>query len=213
MRRLVAIVGLPLLVALVLGPAACAHRNKSSAPPSADLFGPSDPPQGRWGQASPSTERLRPAKHSPPSAPGQATLKPMPPPVGARATLNPMPPPVGAQATLRPMPQPPYPRRPGDDSLPAFGVEVHADTLPEPIYRRPPTYPDSAREAHIDGTVMLKALVRIDGTVADVRVVHSVPGLDAAAMDAIWPWRFKPAVLNGRPVAMWLDIPVKFSLH
>ena len=60
---------------------------------------------------------------------------------------------------------------------------------------------------------MLKALVRIDGTVADVRVVHSVPGLDAAAMDAIWPWRFKPAVLNGRPVAMWLDIPVKFSLH
>ena len=53
----------------------------------------------------------------------------------------------------------------------------------------------------------------IDGEVKDVKVVRSIPELDEAAMAAVRRWRFKPGTKNGVPVATWVAIPVRFSIH
>lgn len=102
---------------------------------------------------------------------------------------------------------------PSEDELPKFGDYVYVEELPEAITRVPPVYPDLAREAGVDGTVMVQALVGKDGKVKDVRVVKSIPMLDENAKAAVKQWVFKPALSNNKPVAVWVGVPVKFSLH
>jgi periplasmic protein TonB len=102
---------------------------------------------------------------------------------------------------------------PSEDELPKFGDYVYVEELPEAVTRIPPTYPDLAREAGVDGTVMVQALVGKDGKVKDVRVVKSIPMLDESAKAAVRQWVFKPALSNNKPVAVWVGVPVKFSLH
>jgi len=103
---------------------------------------------------------------------------------------------------------------PGDTSaLPKFGDYVYVEELPEAITRVPPSYPEAARRAGVTGTVMVQALVARDGSVADARIVKSIPPLDDAALAAVRQWRFKPAMAHGDPVPVWVGIPVKFSLH
>jgi len=102
---------------------------------------------------------------------------------------------------------------PSEDDLPKFGDYVYVEELPEPVTRVAPVYPDLAREAGVDGTVSVQALVGKDGKVKDVRVVKSIPMLDDAAKNAVRQWVFKPALSNNKPVAVWVGVPVKFSLH
>jgi protein TonB len=85
--------------------------------------------------------------------------------------------------------------------------------LPERSLTVPPTYPEAARDAGIQGTVKVRAHVRADGTVDAIAVVHSIPGLDEAAMQCVKQWRFKPASFQGKPVAVWVGVPVRFTLH
>jgi protein TonB len=93
------------------------------------------------------------------------------------------------------------------------GENQHVDQLPVAITRVPPSYPDAARAAGTQGTVQLQALVKTDGTVGDVRVSVSVPGLDEAAKACVRQWTFKPGMAGGKPVEAWVGIPVKFSMH
>src|SRR5262245_25947865 len=102
---------------------------------------------------------------------------------------------------------------PSEEELPKFGEYVYYEETPEPITKVTPAYPDLAREAGVDGTVQLQALVGKDGKVKDVRVVKSIPMLDDAAKAAVRNWVFKPALSNNKPVAVWVGVPVKFSLH
>jgi len=102
---------------------------------------------------------------------------------------------------------------PPSDDLPKFGEYVYVEELPEAVTRVLPQYPDIAREAGVDGIVMVQALVGKDGGVKDTRVVNSIPMLDAAAVAAVKQWVFKPALSNNKPVAVWVAVPVKFSLH
>jgi protein TonB len=102
---------------------------------------------------------------------------------------------------------------PPSDDEPAFGTYVYAEELPEVITKVNPVYPEMAREANVDGTVMVQALVGKDGKVHDVRVVKSIPLLDQSAQDAVRQWVFKPALANNKPVAVWVGVPVRFSLH
>lgn len=99
------------------------------------------------------------------------------------------------------------------DTLMALGETVFVDEMPEPVHRIPPRYPDAARAAGQQGVVEVMALLGRDGTVRDAYVVRSRPGLDDAALDAVWQWRFKPARANGRPLAVWVMIPVRFTLR
>jgi protein TonB len=102
---------------------------------------------------------------------------------------------------------------PSEDELPKFGDYVYVEELPEAITKVNPVYPDLAREAGVDGLVMVQALVGKDGKVKDVRVVKSIPMLDESAKAAVRQWVFKPALSNNKPVAVWVGVPVKFSLH
>jgi protein TonB len=102
---------------------------------------------------------------------------------------------------------------PSEDELPSLGDYVYFEELPEAITKQPPVYPDIARDAGVDGTVVVQALVGKDGKVRDTRVVKSIPMLDKAAEEAVKGWVFKPALANNKPVAVWVAIPVKFSLN
>ena len=102
---------------------------------------------------------------------------------------------------------------PSEDEMPKLGEYVYYEELPEVITKVNPTYPDLAREANVEGTVMVQALVGKDGKVKDVKVVKSNPMFDQNAVEAVKQWVFKPALANNKPVAVWVGIPVAFKLH
>jgi TonB family protein len=100
---------------------------------------------------------------------------------------------------------------PGDPD-PKLGEYVYVEDLPEALSRVAPEYPAAARKAGAEGTVIVQALVGKDGLVKDTKIITSIPGLDDAAEAAVRQWRFKPAEAKGQPVAVWVAIPVKFTL-
>lgn len=102
---------------------------------------------------------------------------------------------------------------PSEEELPKFGDYVYVEELPEPITKVAPIYPDIAREAGVDGVVMIQALVGKDGRVKDVKIVKPIPMLNDNAVAAVKQWVFKPALSNNKPVAVWVAVPVRFSLH
>ena len=78
----------------------------------------------------------------------------------------------------------------------------------------PPTYPPLAREKGYEGTVYLRALVERDGRVGNLAIDRSSGHeiLDRAAVDSVREWTFLPAQKDGKPVASWVLLPVKFLL-
>jgi len=100
-----------------------------------------------------------------------------------------------------------------DDSLPKFDEHVSAEEAPEVVTRVSPAYPPEALKAGVQGTVVLSVLVGRDGLVKDTRVTTSIPALDAAAVTAVRQWVFKPARNDGKSVAVWASLPIKFTLH
>lgn len=77
----------------------------------------------------------------------------------------------------------------------------------------PPAYPAFARQAHVEGTVVLQAVIGADGRVAAVRVASGPALLAAAARRAVLGWRYRPLVLDGRAVAVACAITVRFTLN
>ena len=93
------------------------------------------------------------------------------------------------------------------------GQRTFIEKLPAVMKKAAPKYPIEARRDGIEGTVMVLALVGRDGSVEEVRIKHSIPVLDAAALEAVRRWKFTPAMTAGKPVAVWVGVPVKFTLH
>lgn len=78
-----------------------------------------------------------------------------------------------------------------------------------------PQYPRQARSQGIEGLVLVRIIIGIDGRVEPehIRIIRSVPALDAAAVAAVRQWRFSAAIgRHGRPVRVIVDLPVQFSL-
>ena len=75
-----------------------------------------------------------------------------------------------------------------------------------------PVYPDLAVRAQVQGVVILEALVDRDGRVEDVKVLRSIPLLDAAAVEAVRQWRYSPLLLNGRPERFIATVTVSFNV-
>jgi protein TonB len=81
-------------------------------------------------------------------------------------------------------------------------------------YAPPPQYTEIARKARIQGVVIVQAIVTKTGDVQDVKVLKGLPmGLDTAAADAVKKWKFKPATLNGKPVDVYYNLTVNFTLQ
>ena len=75
-----------------------------------------------------------------------------------------------------------------------------------------PAYPALARQARIQGTVLLHAIIDKDGQVAKLEVVSGHPLLVQSALDAVKQWRYKPTQLNGDPVEVDTTIQVTFTM-
>lgn len=81
------------------------------------------------------------------------------------------------------------------------------------VYDVAPRYPVEAKQARIQGLVVLAAVIGKDGNVQSLRVVNSPsPALSQAAMDAVQQWRYRPYILNGNPVEVDTQITVNFTL-
>jgi protein TonB len=75
-----------------------------------------------------------------------------------------------------------------------------------------PLYPPLARQARIQGSVVLHAIIDKDGKVAQLEVISGHPLLVQSALDAVKQWRYKPTLLNGDPVEVDTTITVTFTM-
>jgi periplasmic protein TonB len=75
-----------------------------------------------------------------------------------------------------------------------------------------PTYPPLARQARIQGQVVLQAEISKDGAIQNLHLISGHPMLAPAAIEAVKQWRYKPYFLNGEPVEVETQITVNFSL-
>jgi len=80
------------------------------------------------------------------------------------------------------------------------------------IHQVKPTYPALARQARIQGQVVLQATISKDGTIQNLHMVSGHPMLAPAAIEAVKQWRYKPYFLNGEPVEVETQITVNFTL-
>ena len=100
-----------------------------------------------------------------------------------------------------------------DEGLPSPDDYVAVEEMPVLINMPQPSYPDLARDMGTEGTVVLRLLVGKDGNVADVKIVSGPEVLQDAAISAAKQAKFKPALQQHRPVAVWVQVPIKFSLQ
>jgi len=85
---------------------------------------------------------------------------------------------------------------------------------PQIIYRVDPEYPELARKAHIEGMVILEAVVSKDGTVRTVTIQRSDnPVLELASVNAAKQFRFEPGRIDGKPVSSYCTIVIIFQLN
>jgi protein TonB len=75
-----------------------------------------------------------------------------------------------------------------------------------------PAYPDIAKQARVQGVVILECTISPQGKVTDVKVLRSIPLLDQAAMEAVKQWVYTPTLLNGVPVPVIMTVTVNFKL-
>src|SRR5579864_9123326 len=80
------------------------------------------------------------------------------------------------------------------------------------IHRVQSMYPPLARQARIQGTVVLQAEISKDGSIENLRLISGHPMLAPSAIEAVKQWRYKPYFLNGEPVAVETQITVNFTL-
>jgi TonB family protein len=86
-------------------------------------------------------------------------------------------------------------------------------TAPEVIHKQEPQYTEEARDAKIEGAVLLSVIVEVDGKLSNIRIVRGLDdGLDANAVAALKEWVFRPAEKDGQPVPVSANIEVNFRL-
>jgi TonB family protein len=84
---------------------------------------------------------------------------------------------------------------------------------PKKILDVPPVYPEVAKDARVQGVVIVEAIVAEDGSVSDARVLRSIPLLDDAALAAVKQWRYTPTWLNGEAVPVQMVMTINFTLQ
>ena len=84
---------------------------------------------------------------------------------------------------------------------------------PAKIVNANPVYPPEAREARVQGVVILEVTLSRTGEVSDVEVLRSVPLLDEAAVAAVRQWRYEPTLVDGEPVSILMTVTVNFQLR
>jgi len=154
---------------------------------------PTPQPQTIPSKASTPTEVAQAAPVAPVSAPTTPT-----PPAPTRVEAPPAPPsPAPAPVVTAPSKT--------DVSIPAS----YSASNQKPIY------PNMSKRLGEQGTVVLRVLVKADGSAGEVEVKSSsnYPRLDQAAIDAVKTWRFNPAKIDGKATDEWYQVPIPFKLQ
>jgi len=84
---------------------------------------------------------------------------------------------------------------------------------PQKLKSVDPVYPEEAKNARIQGEVMLEVEIDIYGRVMYIRVLRSIPALDQAAMDAVRQWIYQPLIVDGKPRRAIFPVTVNFVLN
>jgi protein TonB len=146
------------------------------------------------------TRQLEVRTETPPATETTASAAPPPPATNTGVPEAPPIPPVET-APVVPVDQGVY------SAVPLGG------TQPEEIDRVLPRYPAMARRAGVQGSVMVRGIVRRDGRIDDVEIIKDLPyGLGDAARDAVRRWRFRPATFRGDPIDVYYTVTVNFRL-
>jgi|WetSurMetagenome_2_1015567.scaffolds.fasta_scaffold18184_3 periplasmic protein TonB len=102
---------------------------------------------------------------------------------------------------------------PPDPNDPSPDIFQPIEKEPIPVFTIAPQYPDVPLRAGLEGNVVLKVLLTKEGKVKKAILVQSDDNLFVQpAIDAALKWAFTPAVMNGKPVAVWVSIPFRFRL-
>ena len=151
---------------------------------------------------------------------------------GGFATDDALPEPVGRrplEMAFVPAPPPPPPPPPSaspqpaaarDELTPRTRPEAEAapvrvgGAIPEPRKTRHvnPVYPEAARNARVQGVVILECRISPQGRIASVKTLRGVPLLSEAAIEAVRQWEYEPTRLNGVPVPVIMTVTVNFKL-
>ncbi|MDH3402712.1 MAG: energy transducer TonB [Acidobacteriota bacterium] len=120
------------------------------------------------------------------------------------------------RAALGQPPSPPSPASAPPVEAPRFAgpIRVGGDvTRPVLVSGPRPEYTRGARRARIQGVVIVEATIDTAGNVTAVKVLKPLPmELDRAAVDAVKQWKFEPATLDGKPVAVYHNLTLTFRL-
>ena len=162
----------------------------------------------------------KPIQPKPKPAPAPAVKKviqPRPEPPAVPAPIGPLPEEFDMAELVPPDHDPPEiaPATEPEMADPADDQAAVQASVPLYDLNPPPHYPRAARRRNYQGTVMLDVRVTVDGSVAQVRIAkssgHAI--LDRSAAKSVKGWRFSPALRAGRPIEMWVQVPVRFKLH
>jgi TonB family protein len=107
------------------------------------------------------------------------------------------------------------PPQPVSTSKPPQRIKVGGSVQAAKLVNRVlPSYPVHLKEAHIEGTVLLEAVIGTDGSIVNLTAVNSLvhPDLVKVAEDAVRQWQYEPTFLNGNPVEVLTNITVNFTL-
>jgi len=118
---------------------------------------------------------------------------------------------LGQWGNDRPMPPPPS-REP---EAPSKKPRVVDPAIQEArlVTRIEPVYPVLAKQTHLEGTVIIRAIISKDGHIESLEVLRGHPWLAKAALEAIARWQYRPTLLNGQPVEVETMITVVFTLR
>jgi protein TonB len=142
------------------------------------------------------SQRLRPVKPTDlPEAPGLTASAPVPVAIPGLGTAP-------------GIPAPAIPRPSAPAAAPKAGGQLQQAQL---ISSKPPDYPLVAKQAHVQGVVVVSAIVGVDGKVKSASAVSGPPLLQKAAVDAVRQWIYKPTTLNGAPVESETRVEVRFT--
>jgi protein TonB len=163
-----------------------------------------------------------------PSSSSSVLPSPILPSVGTATEQNatppppppPPPPPVvvggqrgggGQDGNTPPPPPPPPPPQGGSNGPIRVGGDVAQSNI---VYKVNPQYPPEARQARIEGVVILSVQIAKDGTISDIKIISSSdPRLLPGVLDAVKQWVYKPTLLNGEPVEVITTVTINFSLQ
>ena len=118
-----------------------------------------------------------------------------------------------APRTVAVLPPPPPPKKEAPKEVAPTRIRVGGSVQQAKMVRRTtPVYPPLAKQARIQGTVVLDAVISKDGTIQNLTVKSGHPLLTGAALEAVRQWIYQPTLLNGEPVEVSTEIEVHFTL-